>query len=206
MTLKEIRKQARASLAPVKIKMAVIALIYFIFVAGSAILTLFGIGALFTYVFTPCLTMSFTIISINVVRKRPVAISNLGKGFGHFTTCFLLNLLNSLYIALWSLLFVVPGIIRSYAYSMSYFVLADNPKMSQSEVREESIHLMEGNKMRLFYLSLSMLPWLLLGVATGGILLFYALPYCQVVTAQFYETIKAEKAPPVYVPLEEVSA
>ena len=67
MTLKEIRKQARASLAPVKIKMAVIALIYFIFVAGSAILTLLGIGALFTYVFTPCLTMSFTIISINVV-------------------------------------------------------------------------------------------------------------------------------------------
>lgn len=206
MSLKEIRHQARASLAPVKLKMALISFFCLVFAVGAGVLSIFGVGAILEFLVIPCFAMSMVIFSLNVARKRPVAVADFGKGFAYFAPCVLLNFLNGLFISLWSLLLIVPGIVRSYAYALSFYVLADNPNFSQSEAREESIRLMEDNKLRLFYLQLSMLGWFLLSVLTFGILLFYTIPYYQVATAVFYETVKAEKAPPVYIPIEEINA
>ena len=70
--------------------------------------------------------------------------------------------LTGLYIALWSLLFIIPGIIKSFSYAMAPYILAEHPEMTASEAITESRHMMDGNKWRLFCLDFSFIGWSLL--------------------------------------------
>ena len=99
--------------------------------------------------------------------------------------------LRDLYIVLWSLLFVIPGIIKSYEYRMIPYILADNPEMPTEEVFAESKRLMSGNKWKAFVLDLSFIGWQLLSVLTCGILsIFYVDPYQYSTNAALYEALK----------------
>ena len=86
---------------------------------------------------------------------------------------------------------------------MSMYVLADNRRMTTDEAREESIRLMDGNKMRLFRLKLSFLGWIALNIVTLGIATPWTSAYYRVAEAHFYEMVKAERPRPVYTPIEE---
>lgn len=81
----------------------------------------------------------------------------------------------------------------SYAYSMSWFILADNPDMPATEARKRSIAMMRGNKWRLFCLDFSFIGWMLLCILTLGILTFWIMPYVQTARAEFYQDLLARE-------------
>ena len=101
-------------------------------------------------------------------------------------------LLRDIKIALWSLLLVVPGIVKAYEYRMVPYILAENPNMSSSEVFKLSKEMMTGNKWNTFVMDLSFLLWNILGAFTFGLLnVFYVNPYQKMTEAGIYDAVKA---------------
>ena len=121
-----------------------------------------------------------------------VRIENLFDGFKDYARVFLTNLLQSIYIVLWTLLLIVPGIIKSISYSQTFFVLKDNPELKNNAAIERSMAMMEGHKMEYFCLILLFIGWLLLGILTLGIGLLWVNPYIATATAHFYEYVKED--------------
>ena len=121
-----------------------------------------------------------------------VRIENLFDGFKDYARVFLTNLLQSIYIVLWTLLLIVPGIIKSISYSQTFFVLKDNPELKNNAAIERSMAMMEGHKIEYFCLILSFIGWLLLGILTLGIGLLWVNPYIATATAHFYEYVKED--------------
>lgn len=149
------------------------------------------------------LTLGYTIFALHVSRGEKPQITDLFEGLNSFVTSLVLYIVNGLLIILWSLLLFIPGIIKSYAYSMSYYILRDDPDISASEARARSIELMRGNKWRLFCLDFSFIGWNILCILTFGILEFWVMPYHEVARAEFYNTISG-KSIAVDVTAEEV--
>ena len=105
----------------------------------------------------------------------------------------ILYVLLSIFTTLWSLLLIVPGIIKALSYSMAPYILLENEYyMTPMDAIKESQQLMEGHKMELFELYLSFIGWYLLGIATCGLALFYAEPYFGMTMVNFYNKIKNE--------------
>jgi uncharacterized membrane protein len=104
------------------------------------------------------------------------------------------GLLVSLFTALWSLLFIIPGIVKYYSYSMTYYVSLDHPEYSSMECIQESERLMQGNKMELFCLDLSFIGWHLLGLLCFGVGTLWSETYREQAFAQFYQDL-VTKAP-----------
>lgn len=103
-------------------------------------------------------------------------------------------LLEVAYIILWSMLLIIPGIIKSYSYAMTNFILEEDPEIEGNEAIEKSMAMMEGHKMELFLLDMSFCGWMLLSILTCGIGLLWLSPYMQTARAAFYEDLKAEAA------------
>lgn len=119
-----------------------------------------------------------------------------GFGFKNsYGNIVLAMFLQRLFITLWSLLCVIPGIYKSYQWMLVPYILAENPGMKAADARRKSAELMDGNKWKAFVLELSFLGWILLSLCTCGILaVFYVTPYKQLTYAEFYTAVKAEKA------------
>ena len=105
-----------------------------------------------------------------------------------------LGLLTSIFTALWSLLFIIPGIIKNYSYSMAYYIKIDHPEYTATQAIDESRKLMDGNKMKLFLLDLSFIGWAILGALCLGIGTFWVNAYIQATRAEFYRDIIKENA------------
>lgn len=98
-----------------------------------------------------------------------------------------------LYTFLWTLLFIIPGIVKAYEYRMIPYILGENPNMEMSEAFAMSKQMMTGNKWRAFVLDLSFILWEILGVCTLGILsVFYVGPYRCLTAAGLYQALKEE--------------
>ena len=97
-----------------------------------------------------------------------------------------------LYIVLWSLLLVVPGIIKAISYSQTIYILKDNPELKFNGAIERSMAMMEGHKMEAFLLGISFIGWLLLGVLTLGIGMLWVTPYMNTAYAHFYNYVKED--------------
>lgn len=138
----------------------------------------------------PALSLSLCMVYLNVARDRKVEIGDLFAGFNKLGRAWWMSFLIGLFTSLWSLLLVVPGIVKSYSYSMAYYVLADHPEMTAREAIKESMRIMDGHKMELFVLHLSFIGWQLLSLVTFGLSTFYVTPYMSATVANFYETIK----------------
>lgn len=99
--------------------------------------------------------------------------------------------LRDLFIALWSLLFIIPGIIKGYEYRMIPYLLSENPSLDRQKAFELSKQMMDGNKMNAFLLDLSFIGWGILSLLTCGILsIFYVSPYINHTNAELYRTLK----------------
>lgn len=94
---------------------------------------------------------------------------------------------------LYYLLFIIPGIIKSYDYSMTCYILLDNPQMSVTDAMNKSEKMMDGNKWRLFCLQFSFIGWILLANLTYGLLNFWLIPYTNVAFAEFYEDLRKKE-------------
>ena len=119
--------------------------------------------------------------------------SDLFSKFDFFGTGFVQRFLRSLYVFLWSLLFIIPGIMKEYSYAMTPFILAENPGMSASQAIRLSEDLMDGYKSDLFILDLSFIGWDLLAVLTLNLGHIALNPYKNAAYAAFYRKIQAEK-------------
>ena len=106
----------------------------------------------------------------------------------------LTEFLRGLFTFLWSLLFVIPGIIKGYEYMLIPYLLADNPQMDREEAFAKSKEMMDGNKWKAFVLDLSFFGWGLISACTCGILyIFYVGPYIHLTKAELYHALKAEQ-------------
>lgn len=98
-------------------------------------------------------------------------------------------------IILWTLLLIIPGIIKSFAYSMAPYIAVEHPELSVSECLDKSSAMMTGHKMDLFKLYLSFIGWILLSILTCGIGLLGLIPYMNTAQAAFYKDIKGDSDP-----------
>ena len=123
-------------------------------------------------------------------------IGTLLDGFrsGHYVNIVLTMFLRDLFTTLWSLLLVVPGIVKHYEYLMVPYIIAENPAMDYKEAFQISKQMMDGEKMEAFIMDLSVLGWYLLSAVTCGLLaIFYVNPYVQASFAEMY-TFNKQKA------------
>lgn len=141
---------------------------------------------LIAFVFAGPFAFSLAYISKNVFAGLEPKIKDLLEGIRNFTKAFVIYVLQIVFIILWAFLLVVPGIIKMFSYSMSYFVSIDNPNLTSRECIKESQKLMNGHKWEFFCLLFSYVGWLILSLLTFGILLLWVTPRIQQATYLFY--------------------
>lgn len=132
-------------------------------------------------------TLGYTMFVLSIFRRRETSVAEVFYGFEKFGKALGLYLVMSVFIFLWTLLLIIPGIIASFRYALAFYVLADNPEMGIMEAINESKRLMRGNKWKLFCLQISFIGWALLGLLTLGIGYLWLTPYMEVSIAAFYE-------------------
>ena len=114
------------------------------------------------------------------------SIKDLFSKFDYFGQGFLQLFLRNLYTFLWGLLFLIPGIVKTFAYAMTPFIMAENPNLTANEAITISKEKMNGHKGELFWLSLTFFGWSLLAMLTGGIGYIFLNPYINAAYAAFY--------------------
>ncbi len=124
--------------------------------------------------------------------EEPADVRNVLYAFDHgYKNIVKALFLRDLYVILWSLLFVIPGIVKSYEYRMIPYILAENPDLSPEAAFELSKKMMTGSKWKTFVLDLSFIGWNILAVLTCGILsIFYVNPYVYATNAELYIALK----------------
>lgn len=166
-------------------------LAYLVFTIISALpSTIPYIGPIISILIAGPMTLGITKFSINLKRHNNTNIEVIFDGFKNFTTAMVLQILIFLFITLWSILLIIPGIIAALSYSQAFYILNDNPDMPAMEALEESKRIMQGYKWKLFCLYLSFIGWGLLSALTFGIGTLWLNPYIGLSLANFYDNIK----------------
>ena len=168
----------------------------------SAVLAILAIGfviylviTVFALAFKYLLLTPFEYGCRKFFRKNldePAKLSNIVYVFdSHYKNIVKTAFLTDLFIWLWSLLFIVPGIIKAYQYRLVPYIMSENPEMSFRDAQAESARLMNGNKWKTFVLDLSFIGWDILSIFTWGLLeIFFVAPYKASTHAALYESIK----------------
>ena len=138
------------------------------------------------------LSVGYVSVFLALARRENASLGRMLEVANDFLGTFLAGLLVSLFTFLWTLLFIIPGIIKSYSYSMTYYILRDNPGMPASEAIRCSKEMMDGHKWELFCLHFSFIGWNLLSILTCGILSIFVSPYQVQADAEFYRYLNAE--------------
>ena len=131
-------------------------------------------------------------IYLGVAEGRKPELKDAFSQFKNTLPAFCTSFLVGLFTMLWSLLLVIPGIVKACSYSQAMYILADNPGISPKEAINKSKEMMEGHKMEYFILGLSFIGWAILGAFTMGILYIWLLPYMQATFANYYKSLKGE--------------
>ena len=147
-------------------------------------------GLLSAFVLTPAFALSIYNVYLAVANDGDVKASDAFSGFNNFWAAFKVTFMVGLFTFLWSLLFVIPGIIKSISYSMSMYILSENPDKPTMDCINESKEMTEGHKMELFVLGLSFIGWILLGTITLGLGFIYVIPYMNTTFANAYKSLK----------------
>jgi uncharacterized membrane protein len=148
------------------------------------------LGAIIVFIITGPLTLGLYSCLVKLVRHEAFNIENLFDGFKNFSTSFVLMIVSQLFVFLWSLLLIIPGIIAYYRYAMAFFILNDNPELSAMDALKASKEMMVGYKWKLFCLQFSFIGWAILCIFTLGIGYLWLIPYMYTSTANFYENLK----------------
>ena len=157
-------------------------------IATSIVLVMALVGMVLQYLVENVLIVGGSRFFVLNQTERP-GVGTMLDPFrsGHYGNVVLTMFLRDLYVFLWSLLLVVPGIVKSYEYKMVPYILAENPGMDRKEAFLISKQMMEGQKWEAFVLDLSFIGWNILSVFTCGILsVLYVEPYYQATIAEMY--------------------
>lgn len=112
------------------------------------------------------------------------------EGFDNYGKYFTVGVMTNLSIFLWTLLFIVPGIIKEFEYFFVGQIIHDNPNLDYKQAKDLSRRMTKGFKGELFFMGLSFILWYILVAITFGIALLYVLPYVSCTTAMYYENLK----------------
>ena len=137
-------------------------------------------------------SFSFASMSLKTLSNKKITAGNAFDGYERLNSNVGVLLLMWVKTFLWSLLFIIPGIIAAYRYSMSLYIILENPDMGANAALAESSRIMNGHKWEYFVLQLSFILWALLGVVTFGIALLWVTPYMELTYAAFYNRIKPQ--------------
>ena len=145
-----------------------------------------------TIIFGGAIRLGYCRFNLNLINQTEPRFNDLFSRFHIFWKAFGLQFLTSLYIMLWTLLFVIPGIIKSFSYSMAPYILEEDPSLGVNEAITLSREMMDGNKWRYFCLNLSFIGWAILCLFTFGIGFFWLTPYVAAANAAFYREISGK--------------
>jgi uncharacterized membrane protein len=156
-------------------------------------LVTFGIGGIL--IAGPImLATSFIYLNIATHNRAPkIEDLLIGAKGDNFLRSLIAYLRFTIFTFLWSLLFLIPGLIKSISYSQMFFLMVDHPKLNPSAAQKQSISMMDGHKMDYFILQLSFIPWYLLVIITLGLATIYVSPYVSTTNALFYKSLKPPK-------------
>ncbi len=149
------------------------------------------VGPIVSLLITGPLAIGLAIFSLSISRNQDTKLEQIFQGFNNFGTALGAYLLMVLFIILWMLLLIIPGIIASISYSMTFYILADDNSISAMDAIKKSKKMMYGYKWKYFCLGLRFFGWALLCILTLGIGFLWLMPYIQVSMAKFYDDIKA---------------
>ena len=127
--------------------------------------------------------------NLNLVDKKNAAFETLFEYFSLWKTTTIARLLRALYVFLWSLLFIIPGIVAGFSYAMTDYILAEDPELTADEAISQSKSIMMGNKWRFFCLQFSFIGWDILATLAFGIGHLWLTPYKQAAYAAFYREV-----------------
>ncbi len=127
-------------------------------------------------------------------REESVDLENLFDGFrgGRYTRVFCALFLVNLFTFLWTLLLIIPGIMKAFSYALTPYILLDEPELTAKQAIARSSEIMEGRRWKLFCLYFSFIGWGILCLLTFGIGFLWLVPYMNASIAAFYEDARAE--------------
>lgn len=209
MNRAELKSRARAELGgnifqrPWLLALAACAIVSLIKAGIDAflsVLSIFLLSTVATILLLGPLQYGLSYIFLKQARDhQPLQIGDIFRGFqDDFGGTFLIGLMTNLFTFLWSLLLIVPGIVKAYAYSLAFYVKLDHPDYDWKACINESRRLMRGHKWEAFVLNLSFLGWWIVGALCLVVGTLWVAPYVEATKAQFYEYVRSCDCAPEY--------
>nr|WP_320037618.1 DUF975 family protein [uncultured Bacteroides sp.] len=151
-------------------------------------------GGLLSLILGGPMTLGISYFALAISRNEEARFEQLFKGFNNFGTALGAYLLIAIFTVLWLLLLIIPGIIAAISYSMTFFIIADDPSIQVMEAIDKSKKMMYGYKWKFFCLNLRFLGWAILCLFTLGIGFLWLIPYMEISFAKFYDDINGRQA------------
>ena len=145
---------------------------------------------LLSTLFSVIMSIGSTSFFLKIARGQEATYKELIQHKELIIPYFIITILTGIFVVLWSLLLIIPGIIAAFSYSLVLYILLDEPNLDAMDVIKKSKELMKGNKWKLFCLEISFIGWTILGIFTLGILYLWLAPYMSTSLAVFYDDIK----------------
>jgi uncharacterized membrane protein len=197
-----LMQQARESLAGKWGQAIGVLVVYMLMMIAIQIIPM--AGAIISLLIGGPMAIGLATFSLALARNEDANINQLFEGFNKFGLALAAYFLMFVFIILWMLLLIIPGIIAAISYSMTFYIIADEESMDAMEAIDKSKAMMDGYKWKYFCLGLRFLGWALLCVLTLGIGFLWLMPYMQVTNAKFYEDVKANYLSQQSAPVAEV--
>ncbi len=190
----------RAARASLKGKWGLAILTFFIYTLLTATSgsmrhhgSMLTLSSILTLIIAGPLALGAAIFSLSISRGKEARLEQIFLGFSNFSNAFITYLLLIIYVLLWTLLLIIPGIIAALGYSMTFYILADEPLTKPQEALDKSKAMMNGHKLKLFYLCLRFFLLALLCILTLGIGFFWLIPYVHLTMAKFYDDVNGNE-------------
>jgi uncharacterized membrane protein len=151
------------------------------------------IGWIISIIIGGSMAVGIAIFSLSISRRQDAQLGQIFEGFQKFNVALGAYLLMAIFVILWTLLFIIPGIIAALSYAMTFFILAENDSIGSLDAITKSKEMMQGNKWKLFCLGCRFIGWGLLCILTCGIGFLWLYPYMMVSFTKFYEDIKSKE-------------
>lgn len=145
-----------------------------------------------SFLFVPAFNLGIYSLYLGLIKGEKPTINKFLNKITSFGKALWLQILIDVFTFLWTMLLIIPGIVKYLSYSMAFYILAENPQMTAREALNESKRLMDGHKMDYFILMLSFIWWYFLAGVTFGIAYIYVCPYVYATNANFYREITSD--------------
>jgi uncharacterized membrane protein len=188
----ELRARARGQLQGKWTNPVVVTLIFLVIFILVSYIPVVGSGL--TLILSGPFYLGISQYFLNFKRGNNPKIEDLFSGFNHLGSSIALYFVTVIFILLWSLLLIIPGIVAGIRYSMAFYVLCDHPDMGAMNALNTSKDLMKENKMQLLLLGLSFWGWAVCCVFTFGIGFLWLIPYVTLSIVNFYEEARTAQA------------